>query len=77
MDTIEHALAEALQVSKRTWHEKPLVTRDFVTAQMIDSYCREVATTVGNLGSVYMYDQAGVLISQSKIDGIYRRSHQH
>lgn len=49
MDTTKHALSEVLLGSNGTVNEHLLTTRDLLTAQTIDPFCRKVGTSVGKL----------------------------
>lgn len=68
-DSVKDAFPEALEVSDGTVNGNPLRTRDFMTYQTIEPYCREIVYTVCKKGSVYSYDRQGFLLRRLKIDG--------
>lgn len=56
MDNVKPGHLKVLQVSNGTVYGRTLKKGDFVTAQMVESYCREFAITVDKPGSVYLCD---------------------
>lgn len=63
MDTVKPALPEVLQSSNGTDKARTLTTTKFVIKQVSNSYSREVANILGNLGSVYSYHGTGTHIN--------------
>lgn len=47
MNTVKPAFPESLRVSDGIFNEEPVMNRELVTSQTLDSYCRKIVTSVG------------------------------
>lgn len=65
LDTLKPALSDELQMSAKTDNERSHTTRELVTEQANNLYCRKATTTVGKPGFIHSYDRIGVLIRQA------------
>lgn len=55
-------------MSARNLNKIPLSANHFVMAQTVERYCKEMATSIGKLGSVYLYNRENVLIRHTEVD---------
>lgn len=71
VQTICHLMAMHLELLTR---HRRLKSSKLLPEQVNAPYCREIAITVSNPGSVYSYAKNGVLITQSRIDGALQKA---
>lgn len=67
MDTVKPGLTAVLEILEGTVNENPHIPRNFLTAQTIEHFCKEIDPSVEK-GSVYSHYGDGVLSRQSNVD---------